>query len=70
MAWGWLCALWGWASPSGPACKGRNWGSSMTQKSEPELVTSSPYRLVRHPIYSAAYPLYKRSTKMLVPFVC
>jgi protein-S-isoprenylcysteine O-methyltransferase Ste14 len=24
----------------------------MTQKFEPELVTSGPYRLVRHPIYS------------------
>jgi protein-S-isoprenylcysteine O-methyltransferase Ste14 len=92
---------------------GRNWGTPMTQKDEPELVTSGPYRLVRHPIYSgilvagvgtavalswvwlaavglaaiyfiysatveerflseqlpAAYPAYKRSTKMLVPFV-
>jgi protein-S-isoprenylcysteine O-methyltransferase Ste14 len=85
----------------------------MTQKDEPELVTSGPYHLVRHPIYSGilvagvgtavalswmwltavvlaaiyfiysatveerymaaqfphAYPAYKRSTKMLVPFV-
>jgi len=92
---------------------GRNWGTPMTQKDEPELVTSGPYRLVRHPIYSGilaagigtalalnwlwltavvlagiyfvysatveerfmteqfpvAYPVYKRSTKMLVPFV-
>jgi protein-S-isoprenylcysteine O-methyltransferase Ste14 len=92
---------------------GRNWGTPMTQKNEPELVTSGPYRLVRHPIYSGlllggvataiglswywlvapllagiyflysatveerfmteqfpvAYPAYKRSTKMLVPFV-
>lgn len=92
---------------------GRNWGTPMSQKDEPELVTSGPYRLVRHPIYSgiltallgtavalswawligfglagvyfiysatveerymtqefpSAYPLYKRSTKMLVPFV-
>lgn len=92
---------------------GRNWGSPMTQKDEPELVTSGPYHLVRHPIYtgiSAAvggtavglnwqwlaaaalaavyfvysatveerymteqfpdmYPTYKRSTKMLVPFI-
>ncbi|MEO6998493.1 MAG: isoprenylcysteine carboxylmethyltransferase family protein [Terracoccus sp.] len=92
---------------------GRNWGTPMTQKNDPELVTSGPYRLVRHPIYSGvllalvgtalalswvwltaavlagiyfvysatveerylteqfpdAYPLYKRSTKMLVPFV-
>jgi protein-S-isoprenylcysteine O-methyltransferase Ste14 len=92
---------------------GRNWGTPMTQKVEPELVTSGPYRLVRHPIYSGiliagigtalglswywlvpvalagsyfiygatveerylgeqfpdTYPAYKRSTKMLVPFV-
>jgi protein-S-isoprenylcysteine O-methyltransferase Ste14 len=92
---------------------GRNWGTPMTQKNDPELVTSGPYRLVRHPIYSGilsagvgtavalswigltaialigiyflysarveerymdtrfpdAYPAYKRSTKMLVPFV-
>jgi len=92
---------------------GRNWGTPMTQKEEPELVTSGPYRLVRHPIYSGVlvagvgtavalswmwliavalagiyfvysavveerfmieqfpdtYPAYKRSTKMLVPFV-
>jgi protein-S-isoprenylcysteine O-methyltransferase Ste14 len=92
---------------------GRNWGTPMTQKNEPELVTSGPYRLVRHPIYSGilvagvgtavalgwmwlavvglagiyfvysatveerylteqfpdTYPSYKRSTKMLVPFV-
>jgi protein-S-isoprenylcysteine O-methyltransferase Ste14 len=90
-----------------------NWGTPMTQKEEPELVTSGPYRLVRHPIYSGIllagvgtatalswlgliavalagvyflysamveerymtdqfpdkYPVYKRSTKMLVPFV-
>jgi protein-S-isoprenylcysteine O-methyltransferase Ste14 len=31
---------------------GSNWGMPMTQKEEPELVTSGPYRLVRHPIYS------------------
>ena len=92
---------------------GRNWGTPMTQKDEPELVTSGPYRLVRHPIYSGIlvagigtavalswvwlaavvlggiyfvysatveerylgeqfpddYPPYKRSTKMLVPFL-
>jgi protein-S-isoprenylcysteine O-methyltransferase Ste14 len=92
---------------------GRNWGSPMSQKKEPELVTSGPYHLVRHPIYSGIlvaavgtavalswlwltavvlaaiyllysatveerylteqfpddYPAYKRSTKMLVPFV-
>jgi protein-S-isoprenylcysteine O-methyltransferase Ste14 len=92
---------------------GRNWGSPMSQKNEPELVISGPYRLVRHPIYSGIlvagvgtavalgwlwltavvlggiyflysatveerylteqfpddYPAYKRSTKMLVPFI-
>jgi protein-S-isoprenylcysteine O-methyltransferase Ste14 len=92
---------------------GRNWGMPMTQKAEPELVTSGPYRFVRHPIYSGlltallgtalatnligliivvllggyfyysasveernlvatfptAYPAYRSSTKMLVPFV-
>jgi protein-S-isoprenylcysteine O-methyltransferase Ste14 len=31
---------------------GENWGMPMTQKAEPELVTSGPYRFVRHPIYS------------------
>ena len=31
---------------------GRNWGSPMSRKNDPELVTSGPYRLVRHPIYS------------------
>jgi protein-S-isoprenylcysteine O-methyltransferase Ste14 len=98
-----------WARPH----LGRNWGTPMTRKVEPELVTSGPYRLVRHPIYSGIlvagigtvaalswlwlpvvalagvyflysarveerqlsdefpdrYPLYKRSTKMLVPFI-
>jgi protein-S-isoprenylcysteine O-methyltransferase Ste14 len=31
---------------------GRNWGMPMTQRAEPELVTSGPYRFVRHPIYT------------------
>lgn len=31
---------------------GRNWGMPMTEKAEPELVTSGPYQFVRHPIYS------------------
>jgi protein-S-isoprenylcysteine O-methyltransferase Ste14 len=92
---------------------GRNWGTPMSQKQDPELVTSGPYHLVRHPIYSGillasfgtavglswswliavalaavyfvysatveehnlteqfpdAYPAYKHSTKMLVPFI-
>jgi protein-S-isoprenylcysteine O-methyltransferase Ste14 len=92
---------------------GRNWGTPMSQKKDPELVTSGPYHLVRHPIYSGilvagigtavalswawlivvalvgiyfvygatveeryltkefpeTYPAYRRSTKMLVPFI-
>jgi protein-S-isoprenylcysteine O-methyltransferase Ste14 len=92
---------------------GRNWGMPMTQKVDPELVTTGPYRRVRHPIYSGiilamigtaiavslywlvavvvlggyfiysatveerylaerfpdSYPGYKRSTKMLIPFI-
>lgn len=34
------------------ATLGRNWGMPMTEKDQPELITSGPYRLVRHPIYS------------------
>jgi protein-S-isoprenylcysteine O-methyltransferase Ste14 len=92
---------------------GRNWGTPMSQRDDPELVSSGPYRLVRHPIYSGVlvaaagtavalswawllavvlagvyfvysatveernlteqfpdtYPVYRRSTKMLVPFI-
>jgi protein-S-isoprenylcysteine O-methyltransferase Ste14 len=92
---------------------GHNWGMPMTQKDDPELVTTGPYHLVRHPIYAGmllaligtavavsvywlvavvvigayfvysatreehflterlpdTYPAYKRSTKMLVPFL-
>src|SRR5947209_8328832 len=33
-------------------CIGRNWGTPMSQKEEPELVISGPYRRVRHPIYA------------------
>lgn len=92
---------------------GRNWGMPMSEKADPELVTSGPYHRVRHPIYSGiilamvgtavavsiywliavallaayfvysavmeeryltsqfpdTYPAYKRSTKMLIPFI-
>jgi protein-S-isoprenylcysteine O-methyltransferase Ste14 len=92
---------------------GGNWGMPMSQKVDPELVTTGPYRKVRHPIYSGiilamigttiavslywlvaviaigayfiysatveerymaerfpdSYPGYKRSTKMLIPFI-
>jgi protein-S-isoprenylcysteine O-methyltransferase Ste14 len=92
---------------------GRNWGMPMSQKADPELVTTGPYGLARHPVYTGivlamvgtavalspywlfavaiiagyfvysatreerymaelfpdTYPDYRRSTKMLVPFV-
>jgi len=92
---------------------GRNWGMPMSEKADPELVTTGPYSTVRHPIYSGvilamagtavavslywlvavvllgayflysaameerymaglfpdAYPRYKQSTKMLIPFL-
>ena len=92
---------------------GRNWGMPMSQKADPELVTTGPYGMIRHPIYSgiilgmagtaiavslywlvavailgayflysavveertmtklfpAAYPPYKRATKMLIPYL-
>jgi protein-S-isoprenylcysteine O-methyltransferase Ste14 len=92
---------------------GRNWGTPMSEKVDPELVTTGPYRRIRHPIYSGiilamvgtavavswywliavallgtyfvysatveeryltglfphAYPAYKRTTKMLIPFL-
>jgi protein-S-isoprenylcysteine O-methyltransferase Ste14 len=85
----------------------------MSQKADPDLITSGPYHLVRHPIYTGiltagigtavalswvwlivvaisgayfiysatneerymttqfpdAYPAYKRSSKMLIPFI-
>jgi protein-S-isoprenylcysteine O-methyltransferase Ste14 len=31
---------------------GRSWGMPMTRHAQPELVTSGPYRFVRHPIYT------------------
>jgi protein-S-isoprenylcysteine O-methyltransferase Ste14 len=31
---------------------GRNWGSPMSQKEDPELITGGVYAYVRHPIYS------------------
>ena len=31
---------------------GRNWGLPMSRKEQPELVTTGPYALIRHPIYT------------------
>jgi protein-S-isoprenylcysteine O-methyltransferase Ste14 len=92
---------------------GRNWGMPMSQRADPELVTTGPYGRIRHPIYSglilgtigtaiaispswliaaailgayflfsavieertmarlfpAAYPPYRHTTKMLIPYI-
>jgi protein-S-isoprenylcysteine O-methyltransferase Ste14 len=34
------------------AAIGRNWATPATRRTDTELVTTGPYRLVRHPIYS------------------
>ncbi len=31
---------------------GKNWGMPMTRRNEPDLVTTGPYCLIRHPIYT------------------
>lgn len=31
---------------------GSNWGMPMSRKDDPELVTTGPYRTIRHPIYT------------------
>jgi protein-S-isoprenylcysteine O-methyltransferase Ste14 len=31
---------------------GKNWGMPMSLKEKPEMVTTGPYRFIRHPIYT------------------
>jgi len=54
---------------------GRNWGEPMAVKEGHELVTTGPYRIVRHPIYSGILLAMLGSalavgTPWLMAFVC
>ena len=46
---------------------GRSWGMPMTRHESPELVTSGPYRLVRHPIYTGLIAMWI-GTSLVYPF--
>lgn len=39
-------------------CLGRNWSGAVAIKVDHELIRSGPYRLVRHPIYTAMIGMY------------
>lgn len=45
---------------------GRNWGMPMTIHEDPELVTSGPYRYVRHPIYTGLIAMWA-GTSLVYP---
>jgi protein-S-isoprenylcysteine O-methyltransferase Ste14 len=50
---GFVCALLGGGlAIAARACLGRNWGGPTTNEKDAELVTTGPYALVRHPLYS------------------
>jgi protein-S-isoprenylcysteine O-methyltransferase Ste14 len=46
---------------------GRNWGMPMTLHANPKLVTSGPYRYVRHPIYTGLTAMWI-GTSLVYPF--
>lgn len=55
------CAIWARVT------LGRNWGMPMTVHKDPELVTSGPYRYVRHPIYTGLSAMLAGATLVLPP---
>ena len=50
-----LCALGIGFAMWARVCLGRNWGTPMSRKENPELVTTGPYAFVRHPIYAGIF---------------
>lgn len=50
-----LCALGVVLAITARVYLGRNWGMPMSQKEDPELVTTGPYAFVRHPIYTGIF---------------
>ena len=47
------------------ALLGRNWSATVQLKKEHELITSGPYRLVRHPIYTGFLLLFLGNAVMV-----
>ena len=47
---------------------GRNWGMPMTLHADPELITSGPYRYVRHPIYTGLITMWIGSSMVYPQF--
>jgi protein-S-isoprenylcysteine O-methyltransferase Ste14 len=47
---------------------GANWSGTIQVKQHHELITSGPYRFVRHPIYSGLLQ-YAARVPALVPFI-
>jgi len=47
-----ICALGVGVAVAARIQLGRNWGMPATLKENPELITSGPYRVIRHPIYT------------------
>lgn len=47
------------------ALLGRNWSATVQLKQDHELVTSGPYRLIRHPIYTGLLSLFLGNAVMV-----
>lgn len=47
---------------------GRNWGTPMSRRENPALVTTGPYRLIRHPIYTGIIIAFVGTALATSPF--